>query len=392
MSRVAVFGASGFVGATVVERLYAAGRHDVVPVVHSSGNAWRVARLPLSLKTVNLMDAASVRDAVDGCTHVVNCTRGGDDVMLKGFRTLLQACMANRVQRLIHLSSVAVYGDPPGPDSQDEAGRTNPARGSYGWIKLQQDNMLERAARSGLSCVALCPPNIGGPYSYFLLALLAALNGGRFALVDGGHTPCNLVDVANLALAIELALERGPEDGRRLFITDDDAATWASVLAELRPLVRDGTPPVPSIQAGVLRALLAAQRPAPASPWRSLKHLVSSDVREVLRRDPLLARIDASLRRSVALLGSAVEERLRLAIEAPSGRRSAAQRSDIDLRLAAQQLRTVVHSPRRARETLGYQPRHKFAASMHAFRAWYQSMSGAGSPFGDLYARIAARA
>jgi nucleoside-diphosphate-sugar epimerase len=388
MKRVAVLGASGLVGATLVERLHAGGRYEVVPVVHSSGNAWRVARLPLTLKTVDLMAAESVRGVVAGCSHVVNCTRGGDEVMLKGFRTLLDACAAARVQRLVHLSSVAVYGDPPAPDSQDEAGQTNPARGSYGWIKLQQDRMLERAARTGLSCVALCPPNIGGPYSYFLLALLLALRSGRAALVDGGRAPCNLVDVDNLALAIELALERGPEDGRRLFITDDDTATWSAVLAELRPLVPDGTPPVPSIEARVVQDLLVAQRPAPASLWRSLKHLVSSDVREVLRRDPLLARIDAGLRRAVALLGSATEERLRLAIEAPPGKRPAASRFDIDLRLTAQQLRTVVHSSRRAREALGYQPRHSFAASMQAFRAWYRSISGATSSFGDLFSRI----
>jgi nucleoside-diphosphate-sugar epimerase len=388
MKRVAVFGASGFVGAALVERLHAGGRFEVVPVVHSSGNAWRVARLPLALKKVDLLQREAVQALVHDCTHVVNCTRGDDQVMLKGFRTLLDVCAARRVERFVHLSSVAVYGDPPASDSHDEGGQTSPARGGYGWVKLQQDQLLKRAADAGLSSLSLCPPNIGGPYSAFLLALLAGLRLGRIPLVDGGQGPCNLVDVDNLTHAIELALEGGPTDGRRLFVTDDDVATWAMVLAGLRPLLASDAPAAPALQSETLRRLIEAQRPAPASPWRSLKHLISSDVRAVLRRDPLLARIDGVLRRSVALLGSSAEDRLRLAIEAPAAAGRARASAEIDVRLASQQLRTVVHSPKRAMESLGYRPRHTFGASMAAFRRWHASMTGAESPFSGLYAQI----
>ncbi|PYV39918.1 MAG: dihydrodipicolinate reductase, partial [Acidobacteria bacterium] len=39
--RVAVVGASGLVGATLVERLVVLPGCEVVPLIHSSGNAWR---------------------------------------------------------------------------------------------------------------------------------------------------------------------------------------------------------------------------------------------------------------------------------------------------------------------------------------------------------------
>lgn len=390
MKKVAVFGASGFVGAALVERLQQDARYEVVPVVRSSGNAWRVARLPLAVKTVDLMAPETVKAALEGCTHVVNCTRGDDKVMLRGFRTLLEICAAQRVERFVHLSSVAVYGDPPPPDSQNEDGQTNPVRGTYGWVKLEQDRQLQRAARGGLSSVSLCPPNISGAYSPFMLALLAGLRQGRIPLVDGGQSPCNLVDVDNLTYALQLALERGPTDGRRLFVTDNDVATWTMVLAELRALLPQHAPAASNLASDALRDLLAAQRPPRASLWKSAKHLVSSDVREVLRRDPLLASFDRVLRGSVALLGTGTEERLRLAIEPPGTANAARPSTQFDLRLAAQQFRKVVHSPGRAIESIGYQPPHSFAASMAAFRRWQRTITGAESRFGGLYAEIRA--
>lgn len=388
MKRVVVFGASGFVGAMLVERLLQAGNCEVVPVVHSSGNAWRVARLPLSVRTVDLLVPAGISAALEGASHVVNCTRGDDKVMLDGFKSLLQACSSQRVSRFVHLSSVAVYGDPPPPESRVESGPTKPARGGYGWIKLKQDEMLQKAARAGLASVALCPPNIGGPYSLFHMALLNALRRGRIPLVDDGAGPCNLVDVDNLVLAIELALEGGPSDGRRLFITDDQTPTWAEVLAELRPLLPPTSMPVPRLSALELQALLDAQRPPSPSLSRTIKHLISGDVRAVLRRDPLLARVDSALRSAVTVLGAAAEDRIRLSVDAQARGMSPGGSQALDLRLASQQLRKVVHSSALAADTLGYRPRHGFAQSMEAFRNWFSSGTGADSPFAELYARV----
>lgn len=388
MKRIVVFGASGFVGARLVERLMQAGNCEVIPVVHSSGNAWRVTRLPLSVRTVDLLAPEKLQAALEGASHVVNCTRGDDKVMLDGFKSLLSACSSQRVNRFVHLSSVAVYGDPPPPESCVESGPANPIRGSYGWIKLKQDEMLQSAARSGLASVALCPPNIGGPYSLFLVALMNGLRRGRVPLVDGGGSPCNLVDVDNLVHSIELALDNGPSDGRRLFITDAHTPTWAEVVSELRSLLPAKAPPAPNLSAAELTALLDAQRPPAASLSRTVKHLISGDVRAVLRRDPLLARIDSTLRSAVAVLGSATEDRIRLSVDAQARGQPSASSQTLDLRLASQQFRKVVHSSALAAELLGYRPRYGFAQSMEAFRRWYTSGTGADSPFADMYAQI----
>ena len=67
--RVAVIGASGFVGATLVEDSLKDGTIELVPVIHSSGNAWRLIRHGLSIRTADLLNRESVASALDGCTH-----------------------------------------------------------------------------------------------------------------------------------------------------------------------------------------------------------------------------------------------------------------------------------------------------------------------------------
>jgi len=56
MKRVAILGASGFVGATLVERLLEQRKAEIVPFIHNSGNAMRLARLGIDLPAVDLLD------------------------------------------------------------------------------------------------------------------------------------------------------------------------------------------------------------------------------------------------------------------------------------------------------------------------------------------------
>src|SRR5262249_28064258 len=131
------------------------------------------------------------------------------------------------------LSSVAVYGDFPSPDASDETTPTGTQRGTYGWIKLRQDNMIQKAATRGLASVILCPPNIFGPGSYFLVQLLDCLIKGEFLLIRDEDCVCCTVDVGNLAHACLVALESQTSDGRRYFVTDDEVVTWPRLLKRL---------------------------------------------------------------------------------------------------------------------------------------------------------------
>lgn len=383
--RVAVIGASGFVGTALIEAALDDRRFEVVPVIHSSGNAWRLVRQGIDVRVADLLDKKSVAEALRGCTHVVNCSRGNDDVMLTGLRHLLEIGREAGMQGFVHLSSVMVYGDPPSRDATTESGTIpRQTKDTYGGVKFLQDRMVERAAKSGLPSLILCPPNISGPYSYFLGGIVGSLRSGSLALLEDGRTACNLVDVGNLAEAIILALDHCNAQSPRLFVTDDEDVDWKDVVDALRPLWPDA-PPSPAIERDALLRLRAAFTAKPrATLGASLKHLVSSDVREALRKDPFWARIDIAMRKGVAKLGPRMEDKMRLAVEGPVRVAKAAPGRGLNLPLSIQQLRGVRHSCAAAKAMLGYSPRYSFAESMDAYRSWYHSLTGQDSAYWPL--------
>ena len=156
--KIAVFGAAGFIGASFVEHLLAKGVYDVRLYIHTSGGAWRLSRYGLDLRSVNITDREQVRDAIEGCTHVVNATWGSRDVMLRGLDNLLETSLASGVKRYVHISSVSVYGDrEPGVTLREDAAPTKELT-DYGQMKLEQDRRVDTVCRKGLPCVILAPP------------------------------------------------------------------------------------------------------------------------------------------------------------------------------------------------------------------------------------------
>jgi nucleoside-diphosphate-sugar epimerase len=377
--RTAIFGASGFVGATLVEQFEACGIDEVVPFIHSAGSAWRLSRKGMKLHAVDITDYRALRESLRGIRHVVNCTRGSDQVMLKGLKNLLKASREEGVERFVHLSSVAVYGDPPPPESSDEGAVPRPAPKSYGSMKLEQDRMVESAHRGGLPCVVLCPPNISGAYSSFVCNVLAAMRDGSLGLLEGGETVCNVVDVENLCHAIRLALSCDRPDGRRIFITDGERITWKRLTDELMELA-EREPPLPELTWDQVRRLAQGSAPGGLSLLGAAKHLVSSDVREVLRKNPLLCKIDVINRNLVALMPEKIEDWIRYTIEGPTRITKTPPPDPLTSRYNPQQMRRVEHSCKRATKVLGYNPKHSFAESMRIFRNWFREMTGFGTP------------
>jgi nucleoside-diphosphate-sugar epimerase len=379
VTRVAVLGASGFVGATLMERWLASGRVEPKAIIHSTGNAWRLARHGIELHVVDTLDRESLTTAFAGCTHVVNCARGGREVMLRGLENALAAAAAARVRRFVHLSSIAIFAELPPNEIASERSPARPAKGSYGWLKLEQDALVARAHDRGLSSVVLCPTHIFGAYSQFLLVCIAALRARRFALVDEGALPASFVDVSNLCAAIELALECERSDGRAIVIEDDQKLTWRDVAEALAPLA-DAAPPFPSVERE--RALVRARETlAPPSLRGALRvlasHLTSSAFKNVLKSDPMLSSLGESGLRTLRRLPGPLGKRLlRAASGAPPQAEGAPSFDDWSLRAQALSVRFATD---RARELLGYKPERSFGESMAALASWYRATHGHGT-------------
>ena len=375
---VCILGASGLVGRAVVERLSRRRAVRIKPVVHSIGNAWSLLRHNRKLITADLKDSDAVEAAVQECTHVVNCTLGAWEDMPENVERLVNACVKRGVRKLVHVSSVTVYGERPHPGCRTESGPARPARGSYGWYKMQQDAAVYKAHKRGLSSVVLCAPHVTGPYARVILQLVDSLRKGTFALVDDGKYPCNLVDVNNLCHAIELALLCEKSDGRRIFITNGDNYTWKDLAYEATELAEVDPGSIPRITAREAERLGGALG------------LLSFGKRALKHPDILAMANLTVLRRNRHLYGSvAFLYRLFRLNRTPARRiasRGAPDNSGETLEpwLCQQQLRGVRHEITKARDILGYEPLLDSRVSFRLFKEWYGTMYGFGSEYWPL--------
>jgi UDP-glucose 4-epimerase len=113
---------------------------------------------------------------MDECEAVVHLARGEVSVMVRGLENLLKSAVKQKISRFVHVSSVAVYGDVPPPESVSEAAPIRHCDNLYEREKWKQELRVRRCGRRhGLPAVILRPPNIWGPYSHFSVELVQKL-------------------------------------------------------------------------------------------------------------------------------------------------------------------------------------------------------------------------
>lgn len=372
-SRILITGATGFVGSRVCEVMALTKTFRPRALVHSAGSASRVARLPIDFVLGDLCDRRQVHEAVKGCDAVVHLARGTDGVMSRGLENVLAAAHAHGVQRFVHVSSVAVYGDRPTPESRTEAATPRPGANAYGRDKLAQEaRVLRYARRFGLPTVILRPPYVYGPYAHFTVSLINRLRDGTLPMVDGGQNPCNLVYVDNLVQAILLSLSQTGAAYEVFFITDKGAVTWEQCLEDHAKLV--GRP-----VARVTRAQLppsSRSRPLIDSLRATPRVLLSGEFRAALRQIPLVESADTFAWNRFDALPEEFKERIRLRIQGPREVAKAGGvvgRLDPADNLLLAQGRTVTHSSEKASRLMNYDAPISYAEGMRLTEAWLGS-------------------
>lgn len=204
---VAVTGATGFVGQHLVRRLLTHGAQVVVLVRNP---ARLPADLALQCRVVNgdLLDVEALNAMLEGVAYLFHCAanvatwgpwQSYARTNVEGVHNLLTAATRNRfsLKRLVHLSTVDVYGFPVLP--ADESLVLQKVAFGYGESKRLGDLAVqENGAHTGLSYVVLRPGNIVGPRSPFVSRIGSALRTGWMLTVDGGLRHAGLLDIENL--------------------------------------------------------------------------------------------------------------------------------------------------------------------------------------------------
>jgi nucleoside-diphosphate-sugar epimerase len=194
-----VTGAGGFVGGWVTEGLYLAGAKNIRAGVARWSSAARIARFPVEIVHCDMLKAESLDLALQGVDVVVHCARTVDEERsIAGARLVLERARAAGVRKVVHMSSVAIYGSAEGLVTEDTAPvePVNP----YGRGKLTSEGDCARVASPEMPVAVLRPTLVYGPFSdLWTTPYIRRLASGRWKhLGPAGEGRANLIYVGDL--------------------------------------------------------------------------------------------------------------------------------------------------------------------------------------------------
>lgn len=250
--RVLVLGGTGYIGARLCRMMQADGRFT--PLCTSRGLHPHTLRL-------DTCDEAALATALGQVEAVVNCVGGSRQAIAEGARVLARAAGATRLRSVVHLSSMAVYGERDG--RVDETTPLTPARGWYARAKQEAEEAMGGLACAGGAVTVLRPGCVWGPASTLWVARIAQwLSSRRIGdLGAGGDGWTNGVHVDDVCRAALRALELPPAPGtlRTWNLGAPDSPRWNPYFCDLAQAI--GAPPVRRI--GPLRLRMDAMLAGP---------------------------------------------------------------------------------------------------------------------------------
>ena len=304
-STVAVTGAADFLGSHICRALLHCG-YAVRAVTREDSNRKLPADLSeqVELQPADVRDPESLNQAFQNVHAVIHNAeivtidadpKGlADEINLTGTRNVIQACIANGVHRLVHISSVHAFSPLRGTTLSVSSKLGQNSKIPYTATKAEAHISVLDAARGGLlNASIVCPAGLIGPRDSeptLVGSVLLAIARKRLpCLINGGFWWSDVRDVAH---AIANAVGASGYGGEVYFTAGQYAKT--SQLARLCSQVLGRSVRRPVIPYFLARAALPLIKSRAAK--RNLSSLYSHNSLKLLRDCP--ASVDESLARS----------------------------------------------------------------------------------------------
>jgi len=173
---IAVTGANGLLGSFIIRKLIE--NNETFVAIKRKGSDTSLLKdveHRITWREADVLDSLGIIDALKDVTHVIhtaaivsfNPHRASEvmDINVVGTRNVVDACLAQNIQRLVHISSVAALGRQKGQTHIDEKNMwvDSPMNSVYAQSKYRAELEVFRGQEEGLSTVIVNPSIILAP-------------------------------------------------------------------------------------------------------------------------------------------------------------------------------------------------------------------------------------
>jgi dihydroflavonol-4-reductase len=231
-----VTGGTGFIGVHLIEQLLARGYH-VRCVAKDALNLQDLRQLNVEIVLTDILNGISwnsILKDVDTVFHLAGVTKArtkqefyaGNYYATSRF---LNACVqhANRIQRFLHISTLAVAGPSRAGSPLNEEAPYNPLT-TYAHSKMMGEREVLRCADI-LPVTVVRPSAVYGPRERDFLQLFQLVRKGILPLVGMRDKFLSLVHVSDLVRGIIAAAESPVAEGKVYFVGSEEAYTSRQV-------------------------------------------------------------------------------------------------------------------------------------------------------------------
>jgi nucleoside-diphosphate-sugar epimerase len=235
---VLITGATGFLGGEIARRLSADGALVRALVRRPEKSEFLKASGNIEIVKGDITDAGRMYEVCKGCDYVIHAAAalGGSldrqrPINVDGTRRVMLAAAAAGVKRVVHISTIAVYGYTTMGDVTEDTPQ-KPGRVPYNVTKAEAEMVVrEVSAAHGVPFSIIRPGMIYGPRSNGWTARMFQLGKRRPTIFLGDGSGCAhpiyVDDVVDLAIL--LATHRAAE-GEAFNCSADPAPTWRDFL------------------------------------------------------------------------------------------------------------------------------------------------------------------
>ncbi len=211
-----ITGATGFLGGALARRLHNMG-WDVTASGRNASRLDQLERGGIRTHQFDLKDKVVLMEACKDQEIVFHCAAlpspwGNFEAFYQanviGTRNVVQACEANKIKRLVYVSTPSIYFDYTSRINVKETDSLPKPVSEYAATKLLAEEEVDKASANGLAVITIRPRALFGPGDTVIFPrLIPRLQSGRLPILGDGENIVDLTYIENVVDALLLCAE-----------------------------------------------------------------------------------------------------------------------------------------------------------------------------------------